>query len=496
MNRLYFIFFTVLFAGCTGGVMDFPSGPSSDQWGFASSPVPIEFVLSYGSAGEVYGQHTKSDTAVRTYGSCLSVTSRPWPVIAPDTKVTPVTAANLDSLYVCTQYKPSGYVTVLNSLYRKGTDGVFSCSGQYWPNGVYDMTVWASNVPGGLYSGSSYNGQAFFDCPAGVDVIAGIRSVASGQQFALSMRHVYARIGSLSVQAPEGFVAQNISSGMECPVEGAYICGQQVFVTDGTETLTLSAGNDILVVPGTYDLTVTFDLTDGSTVQQGIVRTGSVTLDAGMINDITASLPDRYDYSLEVTPSPAEVNVGADVGLTATLTTSYGGSVLSVDDVTSSAVWTSLNPGIASVSAGTVRGVMPGTARIVAYDKVRDTVSVTVNDYITGYDNPVVTLSYSPSPIPASGGTAVASVSYSQTVHYASGAVSYLTSGGTVTWQQVTQCSGLSFNSSTGAVTASANGSEYSRTGRYRATVTVNGKSGSATVDLTQEAALIIHFDD
>ena len=97
-----------------------------------------------------------------------------------------------------------------------------------------------------------------------------------------------------------------------------------------------------------------------------------------------------------------------------------------------------------------------------------------------------VSLSYSPSTIAAAGGTASPNLSYSQTVTYSSGSRPTITSGASsVSYSG--SATGFSLNASDGTVTAESNSGD----GRYidvTATVTLNGKTGSKTVRVSQAA--------
>ena len=171
---------------------------------------------------------------------------------------------------------------------------------------------------------------------------------------------------------------------------------------------------------------------------------------------------------LHVEPSPSDVYIGGTVQLYArlyTYTNGVKGSYVAVNNAT----WSSSNTSWATVnSSGLVTGVATGTVYISAsarvdnvnYSTTNDT-RATVNvlaDVVTSYDNPVVTLSYSPNPVAYTGGPANPTLTVSQTVHYASGNTSTITtipSGSTV--QYSGSSNGFNLNQSTGVVTASSN---------------------------------------
>lgn len=106
---------------------------------------------------------------------------------------------------------------------------------------------------------------------------------------------------------------------------------------------------------------------------------------------------------------------------------------------------------------------------------------------IVSYGTPVVSVSYAD--IPAGGGSVTPSKSFTQATTYTSGSTGSISSGGS--WSY----SGTGVNTSTGAVSGTSLGTtEVSRTKKTdaTATVTINGKSGSATVAVYQEANTIV----
>lgn len=106
---------------------------------------------------------------------------------------------------------------------------------------------------------------------------------------------------------------------------------------------------------------------------------------------------------------------------------------------------------------------------------------------IVSYGTPDVSVSYAD--IPAGGGSVTPSKSFTQTTTYTSGSTGSISSGGS--WSY----SGTGVNTSTGAVSGTSLGTtEVSRTKKTdaTATVTINGKSGSATVAVYQEANTIV----
>ena len=110
---------------------------------------------------------------------------------------------------------------------------------------------------------------------------------------------------------------------------------------------------------------------------------------------------------------------------------------------------------------------------------------------ITTYSTPTISISYND--IPAKGGSVTPTISYSQTATYTSGSTSTITSGGTKTY------SGSGVNTSTGSVSASSLGTTIkarTKITTVTAKVSLNGKTGTKTVDVYQAANSITSYGD
>lgn len=158
-----------------------------------------------------------------------------------------------------------------------------------------------------------------------------------------------------------------------------------------------------------------------------------------------------------------------------------------------------LNTNILLIVTAPSRGTTVGDARTSTLTVTlnnRNTNGKTLTDSVTltqeanaivSYDTPVVSLAYTD--IPAGGGSVTPSKSFVQTTTYTSGSTGSIRSGGS--WSY----SGTGVNTSTGAVTGTSLGTtEVARTKKTdaTATITINGKSGSATVGVYQEANTIV----
>lgn len=168
-------------------------------------------------------------------------------------------------------------------------------------------------------------------------------------------------------------------------------------------------------------------------------------------------------------------------------------------DLSNSAFTKALNTNVVLTVTAPSRGTTVGAARTSTLTvtlnnsntnnkTLTDSVTLTQEaNAIVSYGTPVVSVSYAD--IPAGGGSVTPSKSFTQATTYTSGSTGSISSGGT--WSY----SGTGVNTSTGAVSGTSLGTtEVSRTKKTdaTATVTINGKSGSATVAVYQEANTIV----
>lgn len=168
-------------------------------------------------------------------------------------------------------------------------------------------------------------------------------------------------------------------------------------------------------------------------------------------------------------------------------------------DLSNSAFTKGLNTNVMLTVTAPSRGTTVGAARTSTLTvtlnnsntnnkTLTDSVTLTQEaNAIVSYGTPVVSVSYAD--IPAGGGSVTPSKSFTQATTYTSGSTGSISSGGS--WSY----SGTGVNTSTGAVSGTSLGTtEVSRTKKTdaTATVTINGKSGSATVAVYQEANTIV----
>ena len=181
-----------------------------------------------------------------------------------------------------------------------------------------------------------------------------------------------------------------------------------------------------------------------------------------------------------------------------TTTATSGGSVRYSGSATGFSVNASNGTVSVSANSGSARSITV-TASVTLNGKTgSNTASVSQDgDYVTGYGDVSVSLSYSPNPISPAGGTATPNLSYIQTVYYASGRTTTATSGASVSYSGIATATSsyISLNTSNGTVTAEKNTStNYSRSITVTASVTLNGKSNTASAFVSQSADYISDY--
>ena len=329
-------------------------------------------------------------------------------------------------------------------------------------------------------------------------------------QNTLVFEHIFARLCDVTVSAVEPYTVSDVSIFITPKTGGTYNIrtGSWSDVSSGSPVniACVSPGmksNDIFLVPGAYSLSAAWTVSSGNFTDSYSDICVDVELVAGKRNHILVSLGSdgpviEYVHTLSVSPSSSSISIGGTQEYEATYYTyeSVDGvtdwdNPVSVETVAAS--YFSGDDSVATVDGSVVTGVSEGSVVITAsYEGESATASLSVSDGVSGYDTPVVSVSYTGS-ISAAGGSLTPSLSYEQTVHYLSGKTEKVTSGGSVSYSGSSD--GFTLNSSTGVLSASANqGVERSIT--VTASVTLNGKTGSASVTVLQNADGVSSYDN
>lgn len=201
-----------------------------------------------------------------------------------ETKVSAVTT--LSSFYVSATKGSAGSETSSwNSVSFSGSSSF--TGGKYWPSSNPSYHFYAAN------DALTFAAAGTTVAPDGSKdvVVAYLASPTYKSSNALTFSHVYARVGTVTISPASGSLS-NVSATLKNVATGGTYNLRTDSWTAGTKSdKTLTVGsNDLYVVPGTYTLTVTYTATLGDYTET-FTKSGSVTLQQGKVNSITATAP-------------------------------------------------------------------------------------------------------------------------------------------------------------------------------------------------------------
>ena len=185
-----------------------------------------------------------------------------------------------------------------NSEFTKGSGDTYSGQ-RYWPATDQQYNFYAANeeitfTPAGVT----------VSCNDNKDLVCAYLPYQSGSfkaQNTLTFNHVQSRIGTCNISKPEGYEVSGLTVKITPRVRGIYNIktGSWADAVDGSETtLTNSLGsaadNNLYLLPGDYTLTASYTISKGAEGEysETLTKTASVTLEAGKINNISATLPE------------------------------------------------------------------------------------------------------------------------------------------------------------------------------------------------------------
>lgn len=190
-----------------------------------------------------------------------------------------------------------------SSIQFNKSNGEFT-GGKYWPDTNPNYHFYASNVSMTCTANSA---PTIAVTSIDKDIVCAVCATPTHKATnALSFEHIFARLGSVTVNGPgEGYSLLTVSIMITPKNKGTYNIYSGNGKTDAsgwTDTATtLSAteiaasdgqtkSNDIYLLPGSYTLTAKYTLTKGD-YRREFTKTKDVSLEKGKINIITASIP-------------------------------------------------------------------------------------------------------------------------------------------------------------------------------------------------------------
>lgn len=135
----------------------------------------------------------------------------------------------------------------------------------------------------------------------------------------LTFQHIFARIGSITVNAVDGYTISNVSISVTPKVSGTYNLRTGYNQTNGTGWSGTANGsatgianstpgtkaNDIYTVPGVFTLTATWTAERGEYVQTFSNKTYDVSIVGGKVNNISTTLgglAEEIKFTVSITP--------------------------------------------------------------------------------------------------------------------------------------------------------------------------------------------------
>ena len=187
--------------------------------------------------------------------------------------------------------------------------------GKFWPSTNPSYKFYASNVAMTPAAG----GPTIAAANTTDIVCAALLSPTYKASNTLTFNHIFARLGTCKIAAPDGYTVSGLSVKVTPNVSGTYNLFAGNGKTDGTgwsaktpgsetviaSALNSTANNDIYLVPGSYTLTASYTLSMGD-YSESFTKSSTVALVAGKVNNISATLPagsaSGIQFTVSVTP--------------------------------------------------------------------------------------------------------------------------------------------------------------------------------------------------
>lgn len=182
--------------------------------------------------------------------------------------------------------------------FTKGGDSKYKGE-KYWPssNGSWNFAFANMAITG------TYNAPNVVLADANTDIIVGTATPTYKTEFAVTLGHIFAQVGTVTMKAPAGYTVENCKVSLQPITAGTYTISSgswgslgaagaatYIFGTAGAGLSVTNAGvtsgdNDLWLVPGSYTLTATYTITKGD-YSNSFTKTATVTLQQGKNNNI------------------------------------------------------------------------------------------------------------------------------------------------------------------------------------------------------------------
>ena len=234
--------------------------------------------------------------------------------VVPVTKASVVTATTLGMTgfnVSAAKGTPGSETEVWTNVAFSKNGNVFS-GGMFWPFSDESYCFYAANAPLAFQAAGGKIAAANATTAADKDIVAaylpyGTTSTTTAvymEENTLTFRHIFARIGSVTVSAKSGYTVDNISISITPKISGDYNIRTGEGHTDATGWSSTSNGspvgianatpgtkaNNLYLVPGTYTLTLGWRATKGDYVKTYSGVTKDVDIAKGNVNTISCTL--------------------------------------------------------------------------------------------------------------------------------------------------------------------------------------------------------------
>ena len=233
------------------------------------------------------------------------------------TRASVVTSSSLDAsgIYVSATRGSAGSETSLWTSTAFTKTGSYFDGGRYWDESNPGYHFYSANTPLTFSAaGTTVSASNTTDVVCEYLVSPTFKGVNT-----LSFDHIFARIGNVTVSAADGYTITNVHMSITPYTGGTYNLRTGSGQSDGTGWSALVSGsatelanttpstksNDLYLVPGTYDIAVTWTATKGAYTIDAEKTFSDVAVEGGKVNAVTVSLKgDASSVELGVTVTP------------------------------------------------------------------------------------------------------------------------------------------------------------------------------------------------
>lgn len=210
-----------------------------------------------------------------------------------------------------TETKATAVSSLPSTLYWGATSGTRGTIGETRKWNASSGSVVGSTLPTGQFVTvpevlNYYVSNHSFTVPAtgnitmavdnSMDVVAGWTASATDSNTpSVTLNHIFARTGTLTLNLPYGYSASGVSwsikgNGVLTGTAGTYNLSTGAWIASSAslDYTTITSGSDLYLLPGDYDVKITFTATRGG-FSKTYTQVGTVTMEAGKRNNITAS---------------------------------------------------------------------------------------------------------------------------------------------------------------------------------------------------------------